>query len=378
MRTQYDDLPRGSIVAQLGMLGWNPRDYRCHARSAWELQALGRVSLDRDDLVFRTNLVRIEGRRLVSYNAGFIHSEQAVPLIDRLNAELSVEFPGFELYHNSDFRNSLLIRGVGLDPLLFDSPEPHENEGREFDFCTLISGRDMASQAIAEKINRYLSRSGEILAGKQANLLFPWSAGCPLAIPTFKQNTGFDEGVAIVGCMDFLRGIAKAAEIDFFRVGNGRPDTDYAAKGEKTLELLEAGYSLVICHINAPDEAAHMRDRELKIHCLEAIDRHVIGPLIEFFRPRMAELGGMIVAPDHYTNLLLEGTRADAHSVDPVPFVLWNGRDRDHTAAFDEEAVIAGTWGLNPISHLELLSVLGVTRQSAAPAVWRSSSTGLS
>jgi 2,3-bisphosphoglycerate-independent phosphoglycerate mutase len=358
------------------MLGWNPRDYRCHARSAWELQALGTVNLDRDDLVFRANLVRIEGRRLVSYNARFIHSEQAVPLIDRLNAELQGEFPDFELHHNNDFRNSLLLRGVGVDPLLFDTPEPHENEGVEFDFGALIGGRDAASRAVAARINRYLCRSAEILDGGQANLIFPWSAGCPLAIPTFKQNTGFDEGVAIVGCMDFLRGIARAAEIEFFRVGNGRPDTDYAAKGEKTLELLEAGYSLVVCHVNAPDEAAHMRDRELKIQCLEAIDRHVVGPLIEYFRPRMAELGGMIVAPDHYTNLLLEGTRADAHSLDPVPFVLWNGRDRDRTTVFDEEAAVAGAWGASPISHLELLPLLGVTRQPAVAAAGWSTATG--
>jgi 2,3-bisphosphoglycerate-independent phosphoglycerate mutase len=365
MRTQYEDLPRGSIVAQLGMLGWDPRAFRCHARSAWELQALGTVDLHRGDLAFRANLVRMQGRRLMSYNADFILSSQAEPLVNRLNAELKERFPEFELHHNNDFRNSLLIRGVGLDPLLFDSPEPHENEGVEFEIGSLLKGHNAASQAVADRINKYITCAAELLGGEQANMLFPWSAGCPISLPSFQENTGFDQRVAIVGCMDFLRGIASAAEIEFFRVGNGRPDTDYAAKGKKTIELLEQGFSLVICHVNAPDEAAHMRDRELKIRCLEAIDREVVGPLVEYFRPRMADLGGLIVAPDHYTNLLLGGTRVDAHSLDPVPFLLWNGSDRDGTVAFHEDAVMSGRWGTDPISHLDLLRVLGVNRLSA-------------
>ena len=110
-----------------------------------------------------------------------------------------------------------------------------------------------------------------------------------------------------------------------------------------------------------------MRDRELKIHCLEAIDRHIVGPIIEHFRPRMDELGGIMVAPDHYTNLLLDGTRVHAHSLHPVPFALWNGRDRDQALSFDENAAASGLWGARPIGHLDLLPVLGVTRRIEPP-----------
>lgn len=364
MQTLYEDLPRGSIVATLGMLGWDPRDYPCHGRSAWELLALGNVRLEADDLVFRANLVRMQGRRLMSYNADFILSEQAAPLVARINAELRWEFPDFELYHNNDFRNSLLIRGVGLDSNLFVAPEPHENEGDEFDTAALLNGRNAASQEVAKRINRYLVRTAEILAGGPANMLFPWSASSAISLPSFEENTGFDDPVAIIGCMDFLCGIAKVGGIEFFSAGNGRPDTDYAGKGEKVLELLDAGFSLVVCHINAPDEAAHMRDRELKIHCLESIDQHVVRPLVNYFQHRPHELGGVMIAPDHYTNLLLEGPRADAHSLHPVPFALWNGRDRDRVSCFHEDAVVSGLYGASPISHLDLLRILGVTRHA--------------
>lgn len=361
MQTLYEDLPRGSIVAQLGMLGWDPYGYSCHGRSVWELLGLGNVHLESDDLVFRANFVRMSGRRLASYNADFIHSAEARPLIERINASLQHEFPLLELHHNSDFRNSLVVRGAGLDPALISAPEPHEHEGKEFDISRLISGADVASAALADLLNRYLVRLGEMLAGEKANMIFPWSAGRAFTIPSFRENTGFHGRAAIVGCMDFLHGIAKVGEIEFFKVGNGRPQTDYAAKGAKVIELLEDGYSFVVCHVNSPDEAAHMHDRELKIWCIEQIDRLVLFPLIEYFRSRPDELGGVFVAPDHYTNLLIDGLRAEAHSIDPVPFILWNGRERDEVTRFDEESVRQGRYGSPAVSHLELLRLLGVT-----------------
>jgi 2,3-bisphosphoglycerate-independent phosphoglycerate mutase len=359
MQTLYEDLPRGSIVAQLGMLGWDPYLYSGHGRAIWELLALKEVQLDPTDLVFRANLVTMAERRLISYNAGYILTDKARVLVERINAALGREFQDIELHHNCDFRNSLIMRGAGADPALLVCPEPHDHEGTEFEIAKLTAGKDPQSEAVAARLNGYLVRVAEVLAGELANMLVPWSASrSSLALPSFRDNTGFEGRAAIVGCMDFLKGIAKMGGMDFFKVGNGRPGTDYAGKGAKVLELLEAGYSFVVCHINSPDEAAHMHDREMKIHCLEAIDRHILGPLVEYFRWRQEELGGLLVAPDHYTNLLLGDVRADAHSLHPVPFVLWNGRDRDQVSRFDEDSVRMGLYGTSPVSHLNLLPIL--------------------
>jgi len=361
MQTLYPDLPRGSIIAQLGMLGWDPYEYSGHGRSVWELLGLdGEFKLGPSDLVFRANLVQMVGARLASYNAGFILSEQAIPLVERINAATHRGFPHFELYHNCDFRNSLVLRDAGVAPALLDCPEPHENEGAEFDPARLISGSDPASAAVAARMNSYLVRVAGLLAGGAANMLFPWSASRAFKLPLFRENTGFEGRAAIVGCMDFLQGIAKVGGIDFFRIGNGRPDTDYAAKGAKVLELLESGYSFVVCHVNSPDEAAHMRDRPSKIFCLEAIDQHIVAPVVKRFRSRPEELGGLMIVPDHYTALLLGTTRVDAHSLDPVPFASWNGRNKDSVTRFDEDSVRAGRYGNTPVSHLDLLRMLGV------------------
>jgi len=132
MQTLYEDLPRGSIVAQLGMLGWDPYLYSGHGRAIWELLALSDVQVGSGDLVCRANLVQMVERRLISYNAGFILTESAMRLVERINALLSPEFPGIELHHNCDFRNSLIVRDAGIEPALLICPEPHDHEGTEF------------------------------------------------------------------------------------------------------------------------------------------------------------------------------------------------------------------------------------------------------
>lgn len=363
MQTLYPDLDRGSIVAQLGMLGWDPRLYCPGGRSSCELLALDGVHLGNGDLAFRANLVRLEGSVLASYNAHYILSEVARPLIDKVQADTRRSFPQFELYHNSDFRNTLVLRGTGADPNQLQCPEPHENEGRELDLERLIRGRDEVSGDVARLINRYLTEVRKILAAEVANMLFPWSASKALALPPFREITGFGGRVAVIGGMDFLHGIARAGGLEFFKEGNGRPDTDYRAKGARVVERLAAGCDFVVCHVNGPDEASHMGDVELKIRCIERVDEEVVGPVVRYFQQRPHELGGVMVVPDHYTNYRAArgpAGRSEAHSLDPVPFAVWNGRERDAVERFSEAAVLAGRYGATPVSHLELLRLLGM------------------
>jgi 2,3-bisphosphoglycerate-independent phosphoglycerate mutase len=227
----------------------------------------------------------------------------------------------------------------------------------------LVSGGDARSRAVADRINQYIVRAARLLADETANVLFPWSASRPLRLPSFNTHCGFSGKAAAVGCMDFLHGIAKAGGIDFVLVGNGRPTTDFRAKGEAVVRLLTEGYRFVVCHINAPDEAAHMQDFPLKVRSLELIDAHIVCPVVEYFQARPAELGGVMVVPDHYTNcapVLSQKMRKDVHSGMPVPFALWNGRDRDDVQAFSEDAARDGLYGESGLGHMDLLGILGV------------------
>jgi 2,3-bisphosphoglycerate-independent phosphoglycerate mutase len=126
-----------------------------------------------------------------------------------------------------------------------------------------------------------------------------------------------------------------------------------------------------VCHVNGPDEASHMGDRDLKVRSLERIDDEIVRPVIEYFHRCPRQLGGVMVVPDHYTNVWVadwDGGRAEAHSADPVPFVVWNGRERDAVTTFDEDAALAGRYGDQPLSHLLLLHLLGVVRSHAEEA----------
>ena len=363
MQTLYADLPKESIVAQLGMLGWDPHLYYPEGRASCELLALEGIGLEDGDLAFRANLVRMEGRKLASYNADYIYSEQARPIVELLNEALQESFPEFQLFHNSDFRNTLIVRGVKLDPKALCCPEPHESHGIEFDVTALISGREPRGQAAAARINQYLAQAAQLLRAKPANMIFPWSPSKVLRLPAFSEHTGFGGKVALVGCMDFLHGIAKAGALEFFKVGNGRPDTDYRAKGAKVVELLARGYEFVICHINAPDEASHMGDLAGKVNALALIDEHITKPVVDYFQHNKEELGGVMIAPDHYTNhaaVTAEAKRSKIHSTHAVPFVLWNGHERDGVQVYSEDAAAAGKYGGEAVSHLELLRLLGV------------------
>ena len=369
MQTLFADLPKESLVAQLGMMGWDPHIYYPSGRASAELLALDNIYLEHGDLAFRANFVRMESRTLSSYNADYITSEQSRPLVQKINNALSRDFPDFELYHNCDFRNCLVVRGIGVRPEDLHCPEPHESHGLTFDVDCLISGRESKSEMKARRINHYLARAAKLLQPGPANMIFPWSPSRPLSLVDFKANTGFAGKTAIVGCMDFLHGIAKAGGLDFFKVGNGRPDTDYRAKGARLIQLLLEGYEFVVCHINAPDEASHMGDLAMKIKSLELVDHFVLRPLVEYFQAHRDELGGVMIVPDHYSNHAAATNaqkRIASHSDHPVPFALWNQRERDVVHAFTEDDVVAGKYGKVPVSHLELLRMLGVQQSSYA------------
>jgi len=253
------------------------------------------------------------------------------------------------------------MRSAGVDPGKLTCPEPHENMGRDFDISKLIRGEDKVSEKVAQRINMLLVSVRDILKDQLANAIFPWSASRRLELPSFRSVNGFHGKCGIIGHMDFLHGIARAAGIDFFKLGNGDWNTDYTGKGRELISLIEEGYEFVYCHVNAPDECSHMGDLERKVNSLEEIDREIVAPLIEYFMAHSDMLGGVIFATDHFTNHFPrkdDVTRSETHSMHLVPFCIWNGRERDQARRFSETDAAFGKYGENPISHLALLNLL--------------------
>lgn len=373
MTTLYEDLPRESLVAHLGMLGWEPHRYYPGGRASSELAAVPNATLRPGDVVFRANLAHVGDGVLRSFSADAIDTTCAAPLVRCVDEALRPDYPDFELYHVGDYRTLLVVRGARVMPSCIRCAEPHASEGQPMQLDRLVETASEGSEDFAMRVNAYLARAAAALAGKRANSLLPWGLSTALSLPSFASVSGLQGRAAIVGAMAFLSGIGAAGGLDVYVVGNGRPDSDFAAKGRAVVQVLEDGYEFVCCHVNAPDEASHLHDPALKVECLQRIDRDIVRPILHWMQAHPDLIGGLLVAPDHYSNSAPAERgrpRHEIHSLEPVPFALWNARDRDDVSSFSEEWARRGRYGAVPVSHLRLLDLLGVrsTRMSRGEA----------
>jgi len=340
-------LPAGSDVANLALLGYDPRTYYC-GRGPLEAASMG-VRLREGEYAFRCNLVSVEGGRLADYSAGHIPTEEARRMIETLDRELGGE--GLRFHPGVSYRHLLVIRGDYGETLC---TPPHDVVGSPLEE---VEPRGPGSPKLRELIR--LSR--EILSGHPVNLerrsngfrgadsIWPWGQGRTPDMPGLEERFGLRG--AVITAVDLVKGLGILAGLVPLRVpgATGYLDTDYAAKGRRALEALR-DFDLVYVHVEAPDEAGHEGLVEEKVRALEEIDRFIVGPLLE----EGGAPGGLrlLAVPDHPTPL-----RVRTHTAGAVPFALGGpGIEPDGCPSFCEEASRAGTWSRLP--GWELLGLL--------------------
>ena len=133
----------------------------------------------------------------------------------------------------------------------------------------------------------------------------------------------------------------------------GYLDTNYQGKVDAALNALQEK-DLAFLHVEAPDEAAHSGQRDLKIKAIEDFDKKVVGPALEGLAafPRWR----VLLTPDHRTPIT---TRV--HSAEPVPFILldsdqWKASATIPKRPFTEEtATAAGTMVEDASKLIEIL-----------------------
>jgi 2,3-bisphosphoglycerate-independent phosphoglycerate mutase len=82
LKTIPDDMPTGSAVANLSVLGYDPK-ITFQGRGVLEAASLD-IQLSDDDLALRVNLICIESGRIKSHSSGHITNEDAGHLIGYL------------------------------------------------------------------------------------------------------------------------------------------------------------------------------------------------------------------------------------------------------------------------------------------------------
>ncbi len=339
VRTVPEGFPPGSDVANLSVMGYDPAT--CYTgRAPLEAVSMG-VKLGESDVAFRCNLVTLSGgpeyedKTMVDYSAGEIKSERAAVLIGDLARFLKRD--GMDFYPGVSYRHLMVWRG-GADGA-FLTP-PHDITGKKIGlYLPRGEGGDVLLAVMKE--------SHPFLKSHPANTRHPgirpadsvwfWGQGKSPSLEKFSDRYGI-EG-AVISAVDLIKGIGICAGMSVLEVegATGNIHTNFEGKASAAMDALRRGAGLVYLHIEAPDEAGHQGNTEIKVRAIEEIDRRVLGPLmeqmVEFDRYRI------MVLPDHPTPLSLM-----THTPDPVPFVIYDSQGPLNSpgATYCEEAAAGG------------------------------------
>ncbi len=329
------ELPAGSDVANLSLLGYDPRIYYT-GRGPLEAASLG-ITAAPGEIIFRCNLITVTDGVLEDYSAGHISTEEARALMRAVGEALGR--PGLHFYPGMSYRHLLVIEG---DYGKAACRPPHDVVGTPL-------AQVMPAGPGAEELIRIIEASEEVLRdhpvnrqrvaeGKApANRIWPWGQGPMPSMPLFEDI--FGKTGAMITAVDLLKGLGVCAGLTIVTVpgATGYFDTDYAAKARYALESLNFG-DMAFVHVEASDEAGHLGDAGVKIEALEKFDELVVGTVLD----GLEAAGGdyrVMVAPDHYTPVVKK-----THVPDPVPFAVWGpGVEADACRAFSEKAALEGS-----------------------------------
>ncbi|MCX9014103.1 MAG: cofactor-independent phosphoglycerate mutase [Candidatus Methanoperedens sp.] len=333
-RTVPDDMPAGSDVANLSILGYDPVKYYS-GRGPLEAASMG-ISLEKDDVAFRCNLITEKDGLLADYSAGHISNEEARILIEAVDNELG---NGCKFHAGISYRHLLVMKqGEKAECIA-----PHDVMGQPVESVLPCGDASEMLRELIRKSKPVLEAHDVNTKRKEngknpANLIWPWGQGKAPMMPLFKETYGVSG--SIISAVDLLKGIGKYAGLQVINVpgATGYLDTNFSGKAAYALESLKER-DFVAVHVEAPDEAGHMGDIDAKIKAIEDFDEKVVGGMLN-------ELGGfgdfrILVLPDHYTPISVK-----THTREPVPFAIYSSTESaDYVERFDEDSTKEGVFG---------------------------------
>jgi len=323
--TTPDGFPCGSDVCSMSLLGYSPVKYH-KGRAPLEAAALG-IALDEADWVFRINFVTVVEGLMQDHSAGAISSNEGQQLL--ADFVKLIDDPDIKVYPGVSYRNILVDQSnrdgrKGRDWSKLKTTPPHDIPGESKD-------KHRPTGPHAALLNDLIDKSDALFGGHEVNLtrrdlgeapathIWPWGQGQKPIVPTFESRFGLKG--AMITAVDLLAGIASFIGWDRLDVPGQTSyhhDQDYAVAGERAIEAID-DYDVVCVHVEAPDEASHQADSQTKVAAIQAIDKHIVGPIHKVLEERNREFGGyrILVLPDHYTSV---ATRK--HDPTPPPFIM--------------------------------------------------------
>ena len=332
----------GSEVANMSLLGYDPDKYFT-GRAPIEAAAQG-IQLGPFDFAIRCNLVNIHDQVMVDFTADHISSEEAAKLLtsaQELLGNVSLQFiPGVS------YRNLLIYRSAA------DQPAPFSKDTRTtapHDLTDLSISDDYPRGPGSDILTSMMEASGPLFKNHPVNIartasgkkpatnLWLWGLGGAPVLPSFESR--YKMRGAMITAVDLLRGLGALVGWDRIEVegATGYLDTNYAGKGQAAIKALES-YDIVCVHIEAPDEASHEGRCDEKIKALEAIDKHIVGPVLEAVQNYPDYR--ILVMPDHPTPV---STKKHSHGF--VPWAICgSGVTPDSHQTYDEVTAAASKY----------------------------------
>lgn len=349
LKTVYQGLPIGSIVANLGLLGYDPYKFFPGGRSYFELRAGYDGTIEENDLILRCNTISInEDDSIADFTAGQISNQLAI----RVTNEISLRLPSrINLFHGKNYRNTLILKNTCLNPKNIITFEPHSRIGKNvFDLriiqsnCNLTIDQKLEIQYLNSVMYSTIVHFREInrTMCSKVDMLWFWEPSYPISLGNFSHKFIFKSPWLITGS-DFLYGIAKEANIAFQRneLYTGEIDTSYEQKGIEAVAKLKEGVDFLFVHINATDEESHQKRFHGKVKVIEKVDHYIIKPVFECLK-NLSEDFILTIGGDHYTS-----SKSGNHLDLNAPFIVFNSkREKNVISKFSEREIISK----NPLS----------------------------
>jgi 2,3-bisphosphoglycerate-independent phosphoglycerate mutase len=354
IKTVPEELNPGSDSAICSVLGYDPIKY-CTGRGPLEAPSRG-IKLGAKDVAYRCNLITEKDGAILDYSSGHITTDEASQLIAAIRN--SFEEPGkIEFFVGLDYRHFLILRNFPTPELIQCKP-PHDARG--------IAVSDVLPKAKSPEAEKQSQMLRDLIAGSRnilrshpvniarektgknpGNLIWPWGGGKKPSMPTLKEKYGIKS--AVISAVDLVKGIGTYAGMEIISVqgATGLDNTNYEGKADAALKALETN-DLVFVHVEAPDEAGHVRDYKLKVKTIEDLDKRLLGRILA----GLSEPYAIAILPDHPTPI-----STGTHSRDPVPFSIASPNlQPDGVKKFDELSAKKGAFGL--IENDYLISLL--------------------
>ncbi len=335
-RTVPDGMQPGSDIANLSILGYDPRSF-FSGRAPLEALNMG-IDLGPRDLAIRCNMVEIRDGVMEDFSAGHISSEFSAVIMKELAGSLGLA--GLEYHPGVSYRNIVVWRDYPHGDLPVTTP-PHDIQGQAVE-AHLPRGDG------ADVLNRIMKESAGVIASSKAvrdaasaykgtpTAVWLWGCGKKPAMETLGARFGLRGHT--ISAVDLVHGLGRAAGLTPLKVpgATGYIDTNYEGKAEALLRALPNA-NFFFLHVESPDESGHEGNLEHKLGAIEDFDRKIVGPVMKGISSYPDHT--VLVMPDHPTPISIR-----THSSDPVPFALystagWKGTPYEgmSSAAFSEK-----------------------------------------